>query len=191
MPLDCIAGYIMEDAVGKRPLKRLPQRRLNFIDGSISSYCSILNSPERLEQIRQANKLVSVLCDLESDRIRENEEKKKRETEVEENRRQKYEEKQVRDNENKLRGLESCEALARSILTFGMDHINNLKVKELRVLLCYHFGSERLKGTPKKVELVEAITDLFRRDWEGLIQRVGRGGLVVTNEIVEREIFQV
>ena len=45
-PLDCITGYIMEDAVGERALKRLPQIRLNFIDGSISSYCSILNSPE-------------------------------------------------------------------------------------------------------------------------------------------------
>ena len=62
----------MEDAVGERVFKRLYQRRLNFIDGSISSYCYILNLPERLEQIRQANKLVSVMCDLESDRTREN-----------------------------------------------------------------------------------------------------------------------
>ena len=92
--------------------------------------------------------------------------------EVEDNRRQKSEEKQVRDNEDKLRGLESCEALVRSVLTFGMDHINNLKFKELRVLLCYHFGSERLKGTPKKVELVEAVTDLFQRYWEILMQMV-------------------
>ena len=79
----------MEDAVGERALKRLPQRRLNLIDGSISSYCSILNPPEQLEQIRQANKLASVLCGFDSDRIRDKEENKKRETEVEENRRQK------------------------------------------------------------------------------------------------------
>ena len=57
-----------------------------------------------------------------------------------------------------------------------MDHINNLKLKELRVLLCYHFGSKRLKEIPKKVELVEAVTNLSRREWEGLIQRVGEGG---------------
>ena len=42
-----------------------------------------------------------------------------------------------------------------------MDHINNLKVKELRVLLRYYCESEGLKGIPKKVELVEAVTDLF------------------------------
>ena len=48
-PLDCIAGYIVDDSVGERALKRLPHIRLNFIDGSISSYCYILNSPEQLE----------------------------------------------------------------------------------------------------------------------------------------------
>ena len=47
------------------------------------------------------------------------------------------------------------------ILTYGMDNINNLKFKALGVLLLYHFGSERLKGVPKKVELVDAVTDLF------------------------------
>ena len=76
-----------------------------------------------------------------------------------------------------------------SVLAFGIDRINNLKFKELQVLLRYHFGSERLKGRPKKVELVEAVTDLFRRDLEGLMQRVGGGGSVATYEIGDREIF--
>ena len=57
-----------------------------------------------------------------------------------------------------------------------MDHINNLKVKELRMLLWDHFGLEMLKGSPNKVELVEAVTYLFRRYWEGLMQRVCVGG---------------
>ena len=60
----------------------------------------------------------------------------------------------MRDDDERLKGLETCEVLVRSVLAFGMDHINNLKVKDLRVLLCYHFGSEKLKGIPKKVELV-------------------------------------
>ena len=67
--------------------------------------------------------------------MREQEEKKKRATEVEENRRRESEEKQVMENEDRLRGLESCEDFVHSILTFGMDHINNLKAKELQVLL--------------------------------------------------------
>ena len=53
-----------------------------------------------------------------------------------------------------------------------MDHINNLKVKEIWVLLIYHLGPEILKVRPNKVERVEAVTDLFRRDLEGLMHRV-------------------
>ena len=37
-PLDFITGQIMEDSVGDKYLKSLPQIRLNLIDGSISSY---------------------------------------------------------------------------------------------------------------------------------------------------------
>ena len=59
----------MEDAAGGRALKRVPQIRLNFIDGSISSYCSILGYSEWIDLIKQANKLASVLGDIESDRI--------------------------------------------------------------------------------------------------------------------------
>ena len=102
--------------------------------------------------------------------------------ESKEDRRRKSEENQVRENEDRLRGLETCEYLVRSVFKFGMYHINYLKVEDIRVLLRYHFGSERLKGTPKKVELVEAVTDLFRRDWEGLMQRRGCVGGVGGNE---------
>ena len=70
MPLDFIPGYITKDTIGDRYLKRLNHRRLKFIDGYISSYCYILNSPKRLEQLIQTNKLVYVLCDLNSDSMR-------------------------------------------------------------------------------------------------------------------------
>ena len=93
--------------------------------------------------------------------MREKEDNKKIAAEVEENRRHESEEKQVRENEHMIRGIESCEALVCYVLTIGMYHINNLKVKELRVFLRYHSGSERLKGVPKKAELVEDVTSLF------------------------------
>ena len=68
-PLDCIAGYIMEDYIGDGVFKRLHQRRLYIIDGCISSYCYILNSPEWPHMIKQANELKSVIYDIESDNI--------------------------------------------------------------------------------------------------------------------------
>ena len=65
-PLEFITGYIMEYAIGDRYLKRIPQQRLNINDGSISSYCYILNSTKRLRITKQENELVSVICDIES-----------------------------------------------------------------------------------------------------------------------------
>ena len=60
----------MEGAVGNRYLNMMPQRILNLIDGSISSYCSVLNSTECLDMIKQANKLVSVIGDIYYDCLR-------------------------------------------------------------------------------------------------------------------------
>ena len=93
--------------------------------------------------------------------MREKDENKKKETEYDKNRRHKSEEMQVREKEYRLIGIESFKVLVRYVLTFGMDHINNLKVKDLRVIICYQFGLERLKGRPKKVNLVEAVTNVF------------------------------
>ena len=76
----------------------------------------------------------------------------------------------MREDDKRLKGLETCEFLICSVSAFGMDHINNLKVNDLRVLLCYHFGSEKLKGVPNKLELVEAVKDFFIKDLSGLVQ---------------------
>ena len=83
----------------------------------------------------------------------------------------------MRYDDKKLKGLDTCEVSVRSVLAFGMDHINNLKVKDLRVLPRYKFGSENLKGIPNKVELVGGV-DFFRKDWDGLVQRWGVGCLL-------------
>ena len=86
----------------------------------------------------------------------------------------------MRDDDERLKCLETCEFLVCSVLVFGMDHINNLKVKKLRVIFCYHFGSEDLKGIPNKVELVESIKYFLERI--GRVLFIDRGGYVVINE---------
>ena len=134
---------------------------MNIIDGSISSYCYIINCPERLHTINQANELESVLYDTKSDSIGAKEDRNKRETEAEQQRKKIYEHKHIRDDDERLKYLETCEVLVCSVLTFGMDHINKLKVKRISVLLCYQFWSEKLNGIPKKVELTEAVKYLF------------------------------
>ena len=80
----------MEDAIGDRYLNRLPQQRLNVIDGYISIYFFIINSPKRLHIINQANELASVLCDIESDCLGPKEYRKKRVMKAEDQRNNKY-----------------------------------------------------------------------------------------------------
>ena len=53
----------------------------------------------------------------------------------------KYKQKQMRYYTKRLKVIDIFEVLVRLVLEFGMYHINNLKVKELRVLLHYNFGS--------------------------------------------------
>ena len=153
----------MGEYIGNKALKRLPQKSLNLIDGSISSHCSILNYLEWLRMIKQEKNLASVLCDIESCRLGEKEDRKKRDMEAEKQRRKKSKQNQMRDDAKRLKGLDTCGFLVRSVLAFGMDHSNNLKVKDLRFLLRYHFGSEKLKGSPQKVELVGVVEDFLER----------------------------
>ena len=116
--------------------------------------------------------------------------------EAEYQRKNKSEQNQMREDYERSKGLKTCEFLLRSVFEFGMDHIKNLKVKELRMLLHYHFRSEKLKSSPNKVELVEAVNDFLER-----IRRVlfrWRGWDICCNkkycheasgDIVERYIF--
>ena len=100
---------------------------------------------------------------MDSDRLGEKEDSKKRSVEAEDQTKKKSEQKQMRDDDERLKVIETCEVLVRSVLAFGTDHINNPKVNDLRVLLCYHLEPKKFNGIPKKVELVEAFTDLFLR----------------------------
>ena len=76
-PLELITGYIMDNSVCGSSSKRLPRISMNLIYGSISSYFSILNSPEGLDMINKANRLESVLGDIYYERLGSKEDSKK------------------------------------------------------------------------------------------------------------------
>ena len=118
---------------------------LNLIGGSISSYYSIINSTEWIHMIKQENWLSSFLGHIQSDHLGLKEGRKKIDMVAEEYSMKKYEQNQIREDKQRLKGLDTCEILVRLVLAFGMDHIKNLKVKELRVIICYNFGSEILR----------------------------------------------
>ena len=67
----------MHDSQGEGTMKKLLERRLNFVDGTISSHCGVLNSPERLALIRQAHEVSAVIANLKKKAGKERREKAK------------------------------------------------------------------------------------------------------------------
>ena len=112
--------------------------------------------------IKQENELASVICDIDSDHLGENEGSKNGVMDAKDQRKKKSEQKDMRNYDGRLKVLDTCEILVISVLAFGMYRINNLKVTYLRVILHYHFGSEKFNNIPNKVELLEAFIFLER-----------------------------
>ena len=79
------------------------------------------------------------------------------------------------EDDERLKGLDTCKILVWYILSFGIDHINTLKVKEIRVLFQYHFGSEKLKGVPNKVDLWSLLMISLERIGRFLSRRAEGG----------------
>ena len=136
-------------------------------------------SPERNDMINQVNKVPTVINNIQSNCLGAKNERKSRVMDEDYHRNNKYEHNQMRQHEERSEGLQTCEILDPSVLAFGMDNIKNLRVKDLRLLICYHLCTEKYNGGPNKVELMEDITEFFIKYWGVLY--IGRvvGGLMV------------
>ena len=109
------------------------------MDGSISSSLYIINSHEWFHIIKQAKKLEYFFGDIQSDRLGSKDEKNIA-TDAEDHSKNKYEQKHRRDYVKRLKYLDNCEDLFFLVWEFVIDHINKIKVKELRVFLQNRFG---------------------------------------------------
>ena len=98
--------------------------------------------------INKKNDLASVLGDMNPGRIGENDNRKKGAMEADYQRINESKHNQMREDNERSKGLENCEVLVCLVLAFVVNCINNIKFKDLRVLLRYHFRSEKLKGGP-------------------------------------------
>ncbi len=55
-PLMFLVGNIIEDSIGQNANKKIPKRRINMIEGNISSYSRMLNNQKSLDYIAEANR---------------------------------------------------------------------------------------------------------------------------------------
>ena len=91
--------------------------------------------------IKKAKKLASDLCDIVSDLLSTRGESKKRVTEAEDQRKKKYGQKQRREDNERSKDIHNVVVYVHSFFSFGMYHIKNLKVKDIRLTLVWNFRS--------------------------------------------------
>ena len=93
----------------------------------------------------------ALLVDIESDFLVGKEKIKRIFLEAYYQMKKKYHQTHRSEDNEMLEGIQNCTVLDNLIFVFVMDHINKLKVKYLKVLICFYFVSEELKGVLKKL----------------------------------------
>ena len=118
--LDNVTEYMMNDSLGKGTKKRLPQRRLNFIDDMVSSYYSVLNSKERLTLIHQAREVSAVMVDLEQERHEKIEDKRRKKAENLTSIKERRKSKEANEREAKIIALLKCRNTMKQLDVIGV-----------------------------------------------------------------------
>ena len=133
-----------------------------MICGSISSWCSVLNSEDRLKQIKEANEVAAILGDIEAEQQKEQEEQRKKKKE-EEAERQRRKESCIRvAQEKKAKGLKECAGLMQMLHANGANHIKKMTVSQLKLLLQYQYNDSTFKQKGiKKESLQKAVEELY------------------------------
>ena len=166
--LDTVAGFILKDSQGQGAKKRLPQRRLNLIDGHVSAHCSVLNSEERMNLIRLSNEVAAVLGDIHTDRTQEKEKNRVRKEQEEAEKAQRSIARLEKEKEAQEKGLELCKKMMEELAQKGSAHIKTYTVANLKDLLRYEFKSDVYKQQGiKKDGLVDAATQLYQQKTNG------------------------
>jgi len=152
----------MNGSQGEGAKKRLPQRRLNFIDGMVSSHCGVLNSDERLNLIRQANEVSGVMADLEAERLQKRDDQRKKKAQEESKSEERHVKKAAKEKEMMERGLLLCRDIMEQLDIQGNVIFNSFKVSELTMLIRYQFKSDAYKKKGiKKPELKLVAVKLY------------------------------
>jgi len=64
---DVIIGKLIHEMIGEGAKQRLSARRLEMISGNVASYSRMLNSPEQLEAVKDANNLTAIIAALNAE----------------------------------------------------------------------------------------------------------------------------
>jgi hypothetical protein len=63
-PADIVRASIINETIGEGAKKKNAKRRINFIDGNITSYSRLLNSSEQLTSMKEMNSLTAIIGEI-------------------------------------------------------------------------------------------------------------------------------
>jgi hypothetical protein len=154
--MQCNTGVIMDEIRGDGAKKRMTRQRLGMVNGNISSYCQVLNSKYQMAHMNEATLLTSPVAEVtkEKEAIRQRRlDKRKQDTE---DKKKKDAEKKA-TSERKAIEIKSKYAPSMDGVNDKVrDHVKNLTVGQLRMLLQYEFNSTAANGK-KNHECISAV----------------------------------
>ena len=68
-------------------------------------------------------------------------------------------------------------------MKFGIDHIKNLKLEDLKILLHYNLGSDKIGVSLRNWNFCRMLLNVYKGFW-GIVKREGDGRSDVINESV-------
>jgi hypothetical protein len=63
-----VRASIINETIGEGAKKKIAKRRINFIDGNITSYLCLLDSSEQLTSMKEMNSLAAIIREIRSER---------------------------------------------------------------------------------------------------------------------------
>ena len=165
----------MSQAKGESAKKRLVRRRLNMIDCMVNSFCGLLNSKERLEQVKDYHELSAAVSEIIQEKAdvkqRREEDRKKEEADRAERKKQKEIETKRKEVERATR----AGVYMKLIEDNGIDVINrkHFKVDYIQDILISVYDDPRVdaKGIKK-----DGLADFLRENHatNGTAARIAR-----------------
>ncbi|GFH45620.1 hypothetical protein CTEN210_02094 [Chaetoceros tenuissimus] len=175
---DVLMGHIKYDMKGEGAVKKLAKRKLDFICGNVNSYSKLLNGPERLEQVVEANKLVANIAAVQEEQAMNKAKKKKAKQEkdsVKEEKKNKKLNEEAKKKEKRLpyvqakvaaftaASKETKEELSKAVTSEKADaNADEAMGGGLRDIVMYHFNipvSDARKM--RKPELIDFVINKF------------------------------
>jgi len=174
-PRDIQMAAIVDQCSGKKAMKVIAKRRIEFIDGNVNSYARILNGPQQLRRIKCVNDLAASIAALQrEDEVKAGlalEDKKVKDAE----KAARKEERDRKEEEKRVRLAPEC----KEEVDKGIDNVLSLTNLRRKEILKYHFNitsglaNMRLADTESKLrELMGAVVE----DNAGKNNSTGEGG---------------